>query len=137
MLQTLLFPGKIRGASVTDVFISYAREDNTKAKLMDQALGREGFTVWWGPQIPTGEMFDKVIEEALNSAKCVVLLWSKKSIVSHYVREESAEGFRREILIPAIIEEVTLPFGYTRLHTANLSDWKGDSAHLELQELLN
>jgi hypothetical protein len=60
------------------VFISYAREDKPKAELIAQALGREGLSVWWDRKIPPGKSYSQVIEEALQSAKCIIVLWSKQ-----------------------------------------------------------
>src|SRR4029077_18148991 len=131
------YPGQIRGDVVRDVFISYARGDKPKAELLAQALGREGFSVWWDRKIPPGKSYGQVIEQALNSAKCIVVLWSKESIASDWVKDEAAEGVSRGILIPAMIEDVTPPLGFRQFQTANLTGWKGDSAHPELQELLD
>lgn len=48
--------------------------------------------------------FDEVIEEALGAAKCVVVLWSKSSASSDWVKGEAAEGLRRKILVPVRID---------------------------------
>jgi TIR domain len=78
-----------------------------------------------------------VIEEALDSAKCVVVLWSKQSISSDWVKDEAEEGNRRGILVPVSIEEVKAPLGFRRLQTANLVGWKGDEDHPEFGEVLS
>lgn len=62
-----------------------------------------------GPQDSPGQSFSKVLEEALNSAKCVVVLWSKTSVASDWVQNEAAEGKRRGILVPAFIEDTAPP----------------------------
>jgi hypothetical protein len=63
-----------------------------------------------------------VIEEAINAAKCVVVLWSKKSVKSGWVREEAYIGKDRQILVPAKIEPVDLPLGFGRIQAADLTD---------------
>jgi hypothetical protein len=122
---------------VRDVFISYAREDKPKAELIVQALGREGLSVWWDRKIPPGKSYSEMIGQALDSAKCIIVLWSKQSVASDWVKDEAEEGKRRRILVPAMIEDVIAPLGFRQFQTANLIGWKGDSAHPELHELLD
>jgi tetratricopeptide (TPR) repeat protein len=122
---------------VRDVFISYAREDKPKAELIAQALVREDLSVWWDRNIPPGQSYGQMIEQALDSAKCIIVLWSKQSVASDWVKDEAAEGVRRRILVPVMIEEVIAPLGFRQFQTANLIGWEGDSAHPELHELLD
>jgi hypothetical protein len=128
---------KKRQETVIDVFISYAREDKPSAVLMAQALEREGISVWWDRNISIGKSYDQVIEEALNSAKCIVVLWSRQSVVSDWVKDEAEEGNRRGVLVPASIEDVKVPLGFRRLQTVNLVGWKGDNNHPEFREVLS
>ena len=68
---------------MADIFISYAREDRQKAEQLAHALECQGWSVWWDRTIPTGKSFDKVTQEALDAAQCVVVLWSKAHDLSH------------------------------------------------------
>jgi hypothetical protein len=119
-----------------DVFISYAREDKPCAALIAQTLKREGLSVWWDRNIRPGEVYDLAIGEALDSAKCVVVLWSKQSVASDWVKDEAEDGNRRGVLVPASIEEVRVPLGFRRLQTANLVGWKGDSTSPEFRQFV-
>jgi hypothetical protein len=67
---------------VTDVFISYAREDRDRAHKLADALAAFGWSVWWDRKIITGEAFDQAIERELETAKSIVVLWSEHSIAS-------------------------------------------------------
>ena len=78
-----------------------------------------------GWRTPAGRTFDEVIGEALASARCVVVVWSKESIASSWVREEADEGRRRGILIPVLIDEGRPPFGFGRIQAVDLADWNG------------
>jgi hypothetical protein len=111
-----------------DIFISYAREDREKAKVLAHALVRYGWSVWWDRDIPPGRQFDEVIEEALTAAGCVIVLWSRHSITSSWVKTEAADAMRRRVLFPIFIEEdVKIPLEFRRLQAADLSKWQGDA----------
>jgi TIR domain/Protein of unknown function (DUF1566) len=122
---------------VSDIFISYARSDRPKAQVLAKALEEVGWSVWWDPKIPPGKTFDEVIEQALEEAKCVIVLWSRKSVQSNWVIEEATEGKERGILIPVFVEDnAKIPLGFRRLHASRLTDWRGEQmGHLEFDEL--
>ena len=122
---------------MSDIFISYTRVDREKAELLAKAFSRNGWSVWWDRQIPPGQSFDETIENALNAARCVVVLWSKESVSSRWVKTEAAEAAEREILVPALIESVKIPLEFKRIEAADLSDWRGDSSHGEFDQLLS
>jgi hypothetical protein len=109
---------------MSDIFVSYNSSDRLKAQELGRRLEKEGWSVWWDRKIPPGQSFSKVLEEALNSAKCVVVLWSKRSVASDWVQNEAAEGKRRGILVPAFIEDTAPPFEFRRIQAANLVDWE-------------
>jgi hypothetical protein len=119
---------------MSDIFISYASADRDRARLLADALSQKGWLVWWDRTIPPGKEFDQVIEEALDGAKCVVVLWSKTSTVSSWVKTEAAEAMRRKILVPALIDETKIPLEFRRLQAADLSQWQGESSHPELEK---
>lgn len=111
-----------------DIFISYAKEDKQIADTIAQALVKEGFSVWWDIEIPTGSTFDQVIEKAIKDSKCVIVLWSEYSIKSEWVHLEAEEGRNRNALIPIRIADVEIPFAFRRRQTADLTNWlKGTS----------
>ena len=90
---------------MSDIFLSYAREDLPRVKPVVDALEKRGWSVWWDRTIRPGQIFERVIEAALANARCLVVLWSRDSVQSNWVRKEAAEGERREILIPALLDE--------------------------------
>jgi hypothetical protein len=72
------FLGERPQEKMSDIFISYAREDRDMAKTLAELFQQQERSVWWDRSIPPGRSFDEMIEEALGAAKCVVVLWSKK-----------------------------------------------------------
>ena len=122
---------------MSDIFISYSSEDRGKAKDIAEALKQQGFSVWWDRSIPPGKTFDTVIEEALDAAKCVIVLWSRTSVSSKWVKTEASEGDRRGILIPVLIErDVKIPLAFRLMQAADLRDWEGKLPHLGFDNLL-
>jgi hypothetical protein len=116
-----------------DVFISYSREDRPTARLFASCLADEGFSVWWDNALHSGETFDEVIEKQLREAKAVVVLWSPRSVASRWVRAEATLADRRNKLCPAIIEACDRPLVFELTHTADLSDWSGETTDLHWQ----
>lgn len=112
--------------SVTDIFLSYARQDRASARIFAECLGEEGFRVWWDASLHSGETFDEVIEQRLRDAKAVVVLWSPRSVASRWVRAEATLADRRNKLVPAIIEPCDRPIVFELTHTSELSEWQGD-----------
>jgi hypothetical protein len=94
---------------MTDVFISYASEDRARAKTLAEALQASGLSVWWDRRLIAGQTYDEVIEHELETAKSVVVLWSKYSVVSEWVRNEAQVAAERGTLVPALIDAVRLP----------------------------
>ena len=119
---------------MSDIFISYSSTDRERARLLADVLAEQGWSVWWDREIPPGRQFDEVIEEALDAAKCVVVLWSQASAASTWVKTEAAEAMRRKALIPAIIEDVKIPLEFRRLQAADLSRWNGDRSDPQLTQ---
>jgi hypothetical protein len=121
---------------LSDLFISYASADRDKARQIASVLEARGHSVWWDRTIPPGRVFDEVIQEALSAAKCAIVLWSKASVKSNWVKTEAAEAEARNMLVPAMIEPTPLPLEFKRIQTADLSHWDGEPGHPELLNLV-
>ena len=85
---------------MSDIFISYKREEQATARKLASALENEGWTVWWDPKLRAGENFDDAIEKALNEAKCVIVMWSSLSVNSEYIKAEATEALEQKNLFP-------------------------------------
>jgi TolB-like protein len=116
-----------RKLRLSDVFLSYCREDQTTVRRFAEALQREGLSVWWDQSLRSGEAYDKVTEAALREAGAVVVLWSRTSVDSRWVRAEATTADRRGTLMPVMIEPCERPIMFELTHTADLSHWKGET----------
>jgi adenylate cyclase len=111
-----------------DIFLSYNREDAERAKTFAEGFAAQGLDVWWDQHLRSGEAYDRVTEEALRGAKAVVVLWSKRSVDSHWVRAEATLAQRNKTLMPAMIEPCERPIMFELTQTADLSHWQGDTS---------
>ena len=110
-----------------DIFLSYNREDLATASVFADALQRAGFSVWWDQTLSTGAAYDQITEQALESARAVVVLWSKTSVASRWVRAEATTADRAGKLMPVMIEACKRPVMFELTQTAELTHWKGNA----------
>jgi hypothetical protein len=122
--------------TTSDIFISYKREEQAIARKLANALESEGWSVWWDPKLRAGEHFDDVIEKALNEAKCVIVMWSKLSVQSRYVRSEATYALDQDKLVPVRIENANLPFRFRGVHTLSLLGWDGSKDTSDFRKLV-
>jgi hypothetical protein len=111
---------------MADVFISYRRDDRSKAEALYRALNEEGLDIWWDKGLEAGEMFDEKIQSILQSAKAIVVLWSPSAVESEWVRGEGTIGRERGVLVPVMVRPVNIPVPFNLIHTADLTGWNGD-----------
>jgi hypothetical protein len=116
------------GEVTPEVFISYSHTDRDAAQRFALALEREGLRVWWDPALRAGDRWDDLVERALRGARVVVVLWSKQSVASHWVRSEAALAHRNGKIAPAMIEMCERPVMFELVQTADLSHWRGEPA---------
>lgn len=122
---------------MSDIFISYAREDRPAAETLAHALEVQGWSVWWDRNIPIGGNPDEVIQAALTAARCVIVLWSSVSAESRWVRNEAEEGAARDVLFPVLIEkDVRIPLAFRGIQAADLVGWDGGVAAASFRSLL-
>jgi len=117
---------------VTDIFVSYAAEDRERIRPLVELLEKEAWSVWWDREIHAGPRFDQIIEEAIERASCVVVVWSQYSVQSDWVRTEASEGLERGILVPLRIDNVRPPLVFRRSQTADLIGFPENRAGLDM-----
>jgi TolB-like protein len=120
-----------------DIFLSYSRDDQAVARRFAEGFERAGLSVWWDQSLKAGEAYDEVTEQALNNARAVVVLWSKKSVASRWVRAEATQANDNKSLMPAMIEACKRPIMFELIQTAELSHWTGDANDPAWRNFLN
>ena len=120
---------------MASVFLSYDREDLAVARSLARALEKAGHSVWWDRRIAGGAQYSKAIEQALERAEAVVVLWSRRSIDSAWVRDEAAAGRDRNMLVPVMLDDAAPPMGFRQYQAIDLAGWKGGRRGPRLAEL--
>ena len=112
---------------MSDIFVSYKAEDRRRVEPLVRALEADGFSVWWDTQIAAGSEWREDIQEHLDSARCVLVIWSKRSVgrEGRFVRDEADRAQRRGTYLPVRIDSVEPPLGFGELHAIPLQGWKG------------
>ena len=121
---------------MANIFLSYDRDDEARARPIAKQLELAGHSVWWDRQIKGGGEFSAEIEAALTKADKVVVLWSERAVRSAWVRDEAAVGRDTGRLVPATIDGTPAPLGFRQFQTIDLSKWKGRGSSPELEDLL-
>lgn len=129
---------RTRGSEVATVFISYSHEDSVRVRQLAMALMEHGHAVWWDRRLKAGQDWGAILQQRIEQADAVVVVWTSSSICSEFVLDEA--GRSKGKLVPAAMDGVSPPLGFGRLHTINLSAWLGGSdtqAIIELSEAID
>jgi len=121
---------------MADIFISYSREDRSRVAPIAKALEKQGWSVFWDRTIPAGKTWRQVIGDALETARSVIVVWSKTSVDSRWVQEEADRGLERNILIPVLIDNVKPPLGFGTVQAADLISWEPTKTLPEFEKLI-
>jgi len=73
------------------VFISYSSTDRDIAQALATELETNNLSVWWDFRLVGGQTFRKAIDQELNAAWAVVVIWSESSVESRFVIDEAED----------------------------------------------
>ena len=98
---------------MSDIFLSYAREDITRAQLFAEALAGIRWVVdLLGPQHRARSRLRRTDSAAARPGSAgIVVLRAEHSVKSPFVRHEAAAGHGGR-LVPVIIDRVKPPLGF-------------------------
>jgi hypothetical protein len=123
---------------MSHAFVSYKREDVARVARLAKAMESSGIEVWWDRYLPGGENWQAQTQGALESAKCVVVVWTQASVgpAGDFVRDEARDGKQRNILVPVRLDRVDPPLGFGEIQAVDLTRWKGSSKDPFFQDLI-
>ncbi|MFD8543455.1 TIR domain-containing protein [Streptomyces sp. NPDC059649] len=143
-----------RNSENPSVFLSYAAQDATEARRLEQELALTGIDVWSDRKLKAGDQWTQVITEALESAEVILVLISPSSLASEWVtREWQVALMRSKRVIPVLVNGATfadLPPALAEIQAVDLNfdtpaavsqlatdieRWSGSAEPLPAQEL--
>jgi outer membrane protein OmpA-like peptidoglycan-associated protein len=107
---------------MTDVFISYKREERARCVAIYNALVDLKLSVWFDAHIEPGTSFDREIEREVRTAKTILVLWSELACDSDWIRAEARTGKQGERLVAARLDECLPPLEFASVQAVDLFD---------------
>ena len=92
-----------------EVFISYRRSDQAKARLLHSLLKERGVDAWYDALLAAGEDWRTATARALDEAPIFVLMFSENASTSDDIAKElAAATLKKKIVVPVRLEEIEL-----------------------------
>lgn len=107
---------------MTDVFISYKREERGRCVAIYNALVDLRLSVWFDAHIEPGTDFDREIEREVRSAGAVLVLWSALAADSDWIRAEARTGRQNDRLVAARLDDCLPPLEFASVQAVDLFD---------------
>src|SRR5258708_25231101 len=111
---------------MSDIFISYARSTADQGQTIAEALRGLGYGVWRDDENPAHRAYVEVIQERLQAAKAVVVVWSAEAVKSEWVQSEADRARGDHKLIQLRVDDAALPMPFDRIQCADMAGWTGD-----------
>src|SRR5215831_18781217 len=108
------------------LFISYAHEDKPIVEALAATLSRDGHEVWWDRQLSSAEgAFRIQLQQALDSADLVVVVWTARSRVATFVADEADIALSQGKLLSVLVDGARPALGFGAVHAIDLRNWNG------------
>ncbi|MFZ2032056.1 MAG: toll/interleukin-1 receptor domain-containing protein [Vitreimonas sp.] len=120
---------------MSDVFISYASEDRDRVRPLAEALQKRGFRIWWDRSLAAGQDYAQIIERELRGAKAVIVVWTRGSSASTFVRDEAGRARDEGRLVPVMLDRVEIPLGFGAFQAEDFTRWNGGPTAPQMQLL--
>lgn len=121
---------------MSDIFLSYAREDRARVLVLVERLEARGWSVWGLEALPSGAVWQQEVEAAITDARCVIVVWSERSVRSEWVLTEARTGLERGVLLPILFGDVRIPRGFEHIQHSRLTGQAGSWAEAEIEQVL-
>ena len=114
-----------------DAFISHSSIDLTKATRIEQALEKDGLTVWLDrSEIRPGRLLRAELQAAIRDSRVIILLWSKAAAKARWVAAELLTAFHsNRYVIACACDKTPLPYFLQNTIYLNLGPrqtrWRG------------
>jgi len=98
---------------MTEVFVSYASKDRAAALPIIETISQAGLKIWTG-EATLSESVAKQLQGEIETARCLVVLWSKAATESEFLQREIHHAIRAwssDRLVLATLDNAPLPVG--------------------------
>lgn len=122
---------------MSDIFVSYKREDEARVAQLVRVLEGAGHAVWWDRALPGAEGWRENITAALAAARVVVVCWTRESIgpEGKFVQDEASRAGPR--LVQVLLDRgIAPPLGFGADQALDLSYWRSGANNPFSQDLL-
>ena len=116
--------------------VSYDHEDRERVAPLVSRFRKRGFWVFWDRDTRIGAQWREVIDDRLRHASCVIVVWTRRSVKSTWVRAEADTAAQNGVLKAVRLDDVKPPLPFGEYQYADLIGWDG-GAHPELRRLLS
>lgn len=113
---------------MTDVFISYKREERPRCVAIYNALVDLKLSVWFDGRIEPGTDFDREIEREVRGAGAVLVLWSELAADSDWIRAEARTGRQKDRLVAIRLDDCLPPLEFASVQAVDLFDHRDVSS---------
>ncbi|MAK63015.1 MAG: hypothetical protein CMK09_18755 [Ponticaulis sp.] len=113
---------------MSDVFISYKREQRPMVAKLARLLRSFDLQVWFDASLSAGEHFSDEIDREAHEAKCILVCWSPDARNSRWVKAEALIGFEQDKLAGALVsgpDDFRVPIPFHASHAEDLRGWFG------------
>jgi hypothetical protein len=107
---------------LADIFISYSQQAPEPTQALAADLMARRYSVWFDTRLLPKDTFGEVIDQKIDNAKAVIVIWSPPALTSKWVRGEATRGENQGKLIclrTAEVDATRLPTPFN-LYNARL-----------------
>ena len=109
---------------MADIFISYARAHHETTRNLARDLEAAGYSVWWDTSLLTGDVYRTTLDEQIEAAKAVIIVWTPESINSLWVVAEAEHALRLGKLFNTLhgVRAEKVPKPFNQVHAVDVTD---------------
>lgn len=121
---------------MTDVFISYKREERAGVERIAQALSDLDLNVWYDVRLTAGKQWSPEIDHHAHKSWAMVVCYTEAALKSKWVRHEIEIGLADDKLVPLFLAPCDLPDDLKAIHALDFKDWNGGFRHSGFRALV-
>jgi serine/threonine-protein kinase len=121
---------------MSDVFVSYTRNNAVVVGRLVAALRAEGLDVWWDQDIAPNAAWEQTIEQQLALAQIVIVAWSPSAVSSEFVKAEARWARQQDRLLQVFVEPCDPPLFFGERQGLDLKGWTGAATDAAFRALV-